>query len=318
MIDYTFEMYFFTSIMRVNTWLVRFLDILPQDVVWIFSKRYIAGKELKDAISVTRKLNSIGAKASMDLLGEFQTRSEKVQYYKEEYIRLIESSVENGLDNSFSVKPSMFGLLLDENQCYSNIRDIVAKAASLDRCVRIDMEDSQCTDRELEIYKKLLEEFPGHVGIVLQAYLKRTLDDLKDLVKFDAGRGLINVRICKGIYNEPAEIAYKNKQEINQHYLEDLEFMLNNNIYAAIATHDKKLVAGAYDMIARLNVPVNKYEFQMLYGVTPELRKSIIDKGHTMRIYVPYGKDWYNYSTRRLRENPRMVTHIIKALFFRG
>lgn len=301
-----------------NKWLVRLLDFLPRDVVWIFSKRYIAGKELKDAVTVTRKLNSQGIKASMDLLGEFQTRAEKVQYYREEYIRLIETSVEKGLDNSFSVKPTMFGLLLDENKCYGNLREIVEKAASHERCIRIDMEDSQCTDRELKLYKKLVEEFPGHVGIVLQAYLKRTLNDLKDLVIFDKGRGLINVRICKGIYNEPAEIAYKKKEEINTNFLIDLEYMLENNIYAAIATHDKSLIKGAYALVAKHRIPNEKFEFQMLYGVTPELRKSVVEKGHTMRVYVPYGKDWYNYSSRRLRENPMMVTHIIKALFVRG
>lgn len=301
-----------------NKWLVRLLDLLPKSVVWIFSKRYIAGTELKDAVNITRKLNQQGIKASMDLLGEFQTRAEKVQYYKEEYIRLIETSVESGLDNSFSVKPTMFGLLLDKNKCYTDIREIVAKAASLDRCVRIDMEDSQCTDMEIDIYKRLLNEFPGHVGIVLQAYLKRTINDLKDLADFDKGRGLINVRICKGIYNEPSEIAFKNKEEINLHFLEDLEFMLQNNMYSAIATHDRKLILGAYNLIAKFNVLNNGFEFQMLYGVTPELRKSVVDRGHTMRVYVPYGKDWYNYSTRRLRENPRMVGHIVKALFFRG
>jgi len=286
--------------------------------VWVFSKRYIAGKELKDAVSVTRKLNNQGIKATMDLLGEFQTRAEKVQYYKDEYIRLIETSVENSLDNSFSVKPTMFGLLLDENMCYANVREIVAKAASLGRFVRIDMEDSQCTDRELDLYRKLLNEFPGHVGIVLQAYLKRTLSDIKNLVEFDKGRGLINVRICKGIYNEPAEMAFKDKEEINLNFLIDLDFMLSNNIFAAIATHDRKLIQGSYVKLKEQKVSHEKFEFQMLYGVTPELRKSIVDRGHTMRVYVPYGKDWYNYSTRRLRENPKMVSHIIKALFFRG
>ncbi len=301
-----------------NKWLVGLLAYLPKDVVWIFSKRYIAGKELKDAVRVTKKLNSLNIKASMDLLGEFQTRRENIQYYKEEYLRLIEASVEHGLDNSFSVKPTMFGLLLDEQMCYSNIREIVAKAASYERCVRIDMEDSQCTDKELELYKKLLEEFPRNVSIVLQAYLRRTLDDLKNLAKFDNGRGLINVRLCKGIYNEPEELAFKNKQEINRHYLDDLEYMVQNNIFAAIATHDRALINGAYDIIGNHHVQGNRFEFQMLYGVTPELRKSIVEKGYTMRIYVPYGKDWFNYSTRRLRENPRMVTHIIKALIVRG
>lgn len=304
--------------MMFNKWLVGLLAYLPKDVVWIFSKRYIAGKELKDAVRVTKKLNSLNIKASMDLLGEFQTRRENIQYYKEEYLRLIEASVEHGLDNSFSVKPTMFGLLLDEQMCYSNIREIVAKAASYERCVRIDMEDSQCTDKELELYKKLLEEFPRNVSIVLQAYLRRTLDDLKNLAKFDNGRGLINVRLCKGIYNEPEELAFKNKQEINRHYLDDLEYMVQNNIFAAIATHDRALINGAYDIIGNHHVQGNRFEFQMLYGVTPELRKSIVEKGYTMRIYVPYGKDWFNYSTRRLRENPRMALHIIKALIFRG
>jgi proline dehydrogenase len=232
-----------------NQWIVAMLKYMPKDLVWVFSKRYIAGKELKDAVNVTRKLNKQGVKATMDLLGEFQTRAEKVQYYKDEYIRLIQTSVEKDLDNSFSVKPTMFGLLLNEEMCYVHIREIVAKAASHKRFVRIDMEDTQCTDMELSMYKRLLEEFPGHVGIVLQAYLKRTLNDLKDLVTFDKGRGLINVRICKGIYNEPSELSFKDKDEINKHYLIDLDYMLNNNIYSAIATHDRKLISGAYEKL---------------------------------------------------------------------
>jgi proline dehydrogenase len=301
-----------------NKWIVKLLDFFPKDLVWLFSKRYIAGKELKDAVNVTLNLNKQKIKATMDILGEFQTRSEKVAYYKQEYMRLIEESVARGLDNSFSVKPTMFELLTHEEQCFQHIHDITAKAASLGRFVRIDMEDTQCTDKELALYRKLLEEFPGHVGIVLQAYLKRTMADLKDLTAFDNGRGLINVRICKGIYNEPAEMAFKNKNEINQNYLDDLDFMLRNNIFAAIATHDKKLIVGALAKINEYKIDKSRYEFQMLYGVTPELRRSIVEKGHTMRVYVPYGKDWYNYSTRRLRENPQMVSHIIKALVVRG
>ena len=156
------------------------------------------------------------------------------------------------------------------------------------------------------------------LGFVLQAYLKRTMDDLKDLVAFDRGRGLINVRLCKGIYNEPAAFAFKKRDEINENYLVDLEYMLSHNIYAAIATHDKTLIEGAYHLIERLKIQHNRLEFQMLYGVTPELRKSIVEKGYTMRVYVPYGRDWFNYSTRRLKENPSMITHMIKALFIRG
>jgi len=212
----------------------------------------------------------------------------------------------------------MFGLLLDKELCYKHIRDIVAKAASLNRFVRIDMEDTQCTDMEIGLYKRLLDEFPGHVGLVFQAYLKRTLEDLKDLAAFDRGRGLINIRICKGIYNEPAALAYKNREEINRNFLIDLEYMFRNNIYAAIATHDRKLIDGSYQLLKACMVPTARFEFQMLYGVTPELRKSIVDKGYSMRVYVPYGKDWFNYSTRRLKENPSMIPHMIKALFIRG
>jgi proline dehydrogenase len=302
----------------INKLIVGMLQYLPKDFVWIFSKRYIAGKAHEDALRVTRKLNSQRIKATMDLLGEFLTRAEKVDYYKQEYMLLMEESVKSGLDNSFSVKPTMFGLLLDKEMCYNHLRDIVAKAASLNRFVRIDMEDTQCTDMEIALYKRLLDEFPGHVGLVLQAYLKRTLDDLKDLTAFDRGRGLINIRICKGIYNEPAALAFKNKEEINRNFLIDLEYMLRSNIYAAIATHDRKLIDGSYQLLKAFEVPADRFEFQMLYGVTPELRKSIVDKGYTVRVYVPYGKDWFNYSTRRLKENPSMIPYMIKALFVRG
>ena len=228
----------------INALIVGMLQYLPKDFVWIFSRRYIAGEDLQQAVKVTQKLNSQGIKATMDLLGEFLTRAEKVGYYKKEYLRLIEESVHRGLDNSFSVKPTMFGLLLDPVMCYENLREIVGKAASKGRFVRIDMEDTQCTSMEIDLYKRLLNEFPQNVGIVLQAYLKRTLDDLKDLADFDQGRGLINIRICKGIYNESAELAFKNKEEINRNYLIDLEYMINHNMYAAIATHDKKLIDG--------------------------------------------------------------------------
>ncbi|MFO7369392.1 MAG: proline dehydrogenase family protein [Bacteroidales bacterium] len=302
----------------INRLIVALLPYLPKGLVWVFGKRYIAGKELKDAVVVTAKLNSQKIKATMDLLGEFQTRAEKIEYYKSEYLKLIEESVSKNLDNSFSVKPTMFGLLLDEAMCYKNLHEIVAKAASLGRFVRIDMEDTQCTDRELNLYRQLLNEFPGHIGIVLQAYLKRTLNDLKELVEFDQGRGLVNVRLCKGIYNEPAELAYKNKHEINQNYLVDLDFMFHNNIYPAIATHDRKLITGAYELIKKHAVKPDRFEFQMLYGVTPGLRRSVVEKGYAMRVYVPYGNDWYNYSTRRLKENPHMAWHIIKALIYAG
>jgi len=212
----------------------------------------------------------------------------------------------------------MFGLLIDTEICYKHIREIVAKAASYNNFVRVDMEDSQCVDLEIDLYRKLKAEFPKNVGLVVQAYLKRTLPDLKALLDIHSDEIPLNYRLCKGIYVEPAEIAYKKYEEVNLHFIEDLDFMFANKVYPAIATHDKNLVDASYELIEKYEVTKEKYEFQMLYGVTPELRKSILDKGHIMRVYVPYGKQWFAYSTRRLKENPKMAWLIIKALFVRG
>lgn len=302
----------------INKLIVSLLQLMPKRFVWIFSKRYIAGEGLEDALKITGEFNSKGMLATMDLLGEFLTRPEKVESYKEEYIRLIDESVKRKLDNSFSVKPTMFGLLIDEEMCYNNIRDIVSRAALNRRFVRIDMEDSQCTDREISLYKRLLGEFPGNVGLVLQSYLKRTMNDLNNLAEFDNGRGLVNIRICKGIYNEASSIAFKSKKEININFLKAIDFMFRNKIYAAVATHDREIINGTLKLINEHKISSGEFEFQMLYGVTPDLGKSLVEKGYTLRIYVPYGKDWFNYSTRRLKENPRMVFHIVKALFVRG
>ena len=180
------------------------------------------------------------------------------------------------------------------------------------------MEDSQCTDMEIEIFRRLKKEFPNNVGLVLQAYLKRTRKDIEEMLDLNTAAIPVNFRICKGIYVEPKEIAYKKYEEVNEHFLEDIEFMLMNKIYAGIATHDKPIVEGAFKLIEKYNVPKNMYEFQMLYGVTPELRQSIVDKGHKMRVYVPYGIKWFAYSTRRLKENPKMAGMIIKAIFKQG
>jgi proline dehydrogenase len=180
------------------------------------------------------------------------------------------------------------------------------------------MEDSQCVDLEIELFRKLKSEFPENVGLVFQAYLKRTLNDISNLLDIHSDQVPINYRLCKGIYVESDKIAYKKYEEINEQFLEDLEFMFKNGIYPGIATHDVKLVEGAYKLIEKYKISKEKYEFQMLYGVTPALRKSIIDRGHRLRVYVPFGEKWFAYSTRRLKENPRMANDIMKAIFFRG
>jgi proline dehydrogenase len=231
---------------------------------------------------------------------------------------VIEVAAKNEINGNYSLKPTMFGLLIDKNACYNYIREIVAKASEYHNFIRVDMEDSQCVDLEIELYRKLKAEFPKNVGLVVQAYMKRTMSDLNNLLNIHSEIVPLNYRLCKGIYVEPASIAYKNRDEVNNHFLEDLEFMFANKIYPGIATHDKFLVEGAYKLIKKYNVPKDKYEFQMLYGVTPDLRQSILDNGHRMRVYVPFGEKWFAYSTRRLKENPGMAWLIIKAIFVRG
>jgi proline dehydrogenase len=301
-----------------NKFIASILPYFPKSFVWLFSKRYIAGKNVDDAIRASKELNSQGIMVTIDILGEFIKNLNEAETNKNEYIELIDRIEKEKINGNYSLKPTMFGLLLDKEVCYKHIREIVAKAASYNNFIRIDMEDSPCTDMEIEIYRRLKLEFPKNVGLVFQAYLKRTLGDIQNLMDIHIPEAPLNFRLCKGIYVEPAKIAYKSYDEVNQHFIEDIEFCLKNGIYPGIATHDKPVVEGAYKLIEKYNVPREKYEFQMLYGVTPELRKSIMDKGHRMRVYVPFGEQWFGYSTRRLKENPKMAWLIIKAIFVRG
>ena len=301
-----------------NKFIASILPYFPKSFVWLFSKRYIAGKTVEDAIRVSKDLNSQGIMVTIDILGEFIKNLNEAEKNRKEYIELIERVEKEKINGNYSVKPTMFGLLLDKEVCYNHIREIVAKAASYNNFIRIDMEDSPCTDMEIEIYRRLKLEFPKNVGLVLQAYMKRTLTDIQNLMDIHTPEAPLNFRLCKGIYVEPAKIAYKGYEEINQHFIEDIDYCLKNGIYPGIATHDKPVVEGAYKLIEKYSVPREKYEFQMLYGVTPELRKSITDKGHRMRVYVPFGEQWFGYSTRRLKENPKMAWLIIKAIFVRG
>jgi len=301
-----------------NKLIAAILPFFPKKFIWIFSKSYISGETIEDAMRVSKDLNSKKIKVTLDILGEFIETPEEAESNKKEYLNLIDVSHKNEIDGNFSLKPTSFGLLFDKNLCFNHILEIVAKAASYNSFIRIDMEDSPSTDLEIELFRKLKAEFPRNVGLVVQAYLKRTLRDIEQLNDLNTSEIPINFRLCKGIYIEPAAIAYKKYEEINQHYLEDLEYMFRNKIYVGIATHDKPLVEGAYKLIEKYNIPKNMYEFQMLYGVTPKLRESILNGGHTMRVYVPYGKQWFGYSTRRLKENPKMASHIMKAVFYKG
>ena len=301
-----------------NKFIAAILPYFPKKFIWIFSRAYISGENIEDAMHVSKDLNSKKIKVSLDVLGEFIKTLDEAESNKKEYLHLIDISYKNNIDGHFSLKPTSFGLLLDKEICYNHIREIIVKAASYNGFVRIDMEDSPCTDDEITLFRRLKAEFPANVGLVVQAYLRRTFKDLEQMLDLNNSTIPVNFRLCKGIYIEPEAISFKKHDEINRHYLEDLEFMFRNKIYVGIATHDKPLVESAYNLIKKYNVPKDMYEFQMLYGVTPKLRESIVNEGHTMRVYVPFGKQWFGYSTRRLKENPKMASHIMKAVFYKG
>lgn len=302
----------------LNKLIANLLPHMPKKLVWVFSKRYIAGETIEEGLLASKLLNEKKIEVTIDLLGEFIKTLEEARVNKNYYFDIIKRFSSEKVTGNFSLKPTMFGLLIDKETCYNYIREIVALAARKNSFVRIDMEDSSCVDMEIEIFKKLRAEFPKNVGLVLQAYLRRTMSDLENLNALNSETNPINFRLCKGIYVEPEKIAYKDYQEVRDNFLNQLDYMFRNKMYAAIATHDKFLVDNALLMIDKYKIPKNMYEFQMLYGVTPDLRQSIVDRGHKMRVYVPFGKQWFNYSTRRLKENPKIASDIIKALFIRG
>jgi proline dehydrogenase len=302
----------------IHQLIARMLPFLPKKLVWLFSRRYIAGIHLEDACTAAIELMRNGAWATVDHLGEFISQLEQVAEARDACLNALERFAKEEVNMTCSLKPTSFGLLINFDHCYQQVRAVVVRAHDLGKMVRIDMEDASCVDRELELYRRLHAEFPHNVGIVIQSYLRRTAEDLKQLVACHADATPVNVRLCKGIYQESEAIAFKTREEINARYLADLEFLLGHGIYVGIATHDRFLVMGAYDLIAKYGLSPMQYEFQMLYGVTPELRTEIIAQGHHLRVYIPYGHDWFGYSTRRLRENPKMVGQIIKALFKRG
>ena len=302
----------------LNKLIANILPFMPKKLVWVFSKRYIAGESLEEGLLASKLLNEKGVEVTVDILGEFITTLDEAEKNRDEYIEVIKRFTSEKVKGNFSIKPTMFGLLIDKEVCYNLLREVVQFAAGINSFVRIDMEDSQCVDMELDIFRRLRKEFPKHVGLVLQAYLRRTESDLIALNDLNTANAPISFRLCKGIYVEPENVAFKEYDEVRQHFLTDLKYMFENKMYVGIATHDKFLVEESMKMIREMNIAKDMYEFQMLYGVTPELRQLIVDNGHKMRVYVPFGDKWFNYSTRRLKENPKMAQHIIKALFIRG
>lgn len=303
----------------INKLIANTLPYMPKKLVWVFSKRYVAGETIDEGIVKSKELNDKGILVTVDLLGEFIHTIEEAEQNKNEYLKIVDRFSKENIKGNFSIKPTSFGLLIDTEKCYEYVREVVEAAAKINNFVRVDMEDSSCTTLEIDMFKRLKAEFPTHVGLVFQAYMKRTYSDIEKLIEeVHTDEAPLNIRMCKGIYVEPAEVAYKDYHEVRHHFLTDLELMFKNGVYVGIATHDDFLVREAMALIEKYKVASDKYEFQMLYGVTPGLRDSIVAKEHKMRIYVPYGKDWFGYCSRRIKENPKMVTDIVKAVFVRG
>jgi proline dehydrogenase len=301
-----------------NKWIAGVLPFMPKGFVWIFSKKYIAGAKVDDAIRVSRELNRKNMLSTIDVLGEFIETTEQAEVNKQEYLALIDRVCGESIDCSFSVKPTSFGLLIDRETCYRHLREIVSRAKEYKRMIRLDMEDSKCVDDELALFKRLYNEFPANVGIVLQVYLHRTYQDILDLSTFLNKKHPINVRLCKGIYVESPTVAFKDKEEIRKHYIDDLKLLIEKGFVPAIATHDKFLIKKSLEFIQTYQLNKSDYEFQMLYGVAESLRDQLVIEGHQMRVYVPYGQDWFGYSTRRLKENPKVVNHIMKSILHLG
>lgn len=296
----------------LNTLIVKVTQMLPKSMVRVFAGKYIAGEELQDAINLVKTLNSKGIYATMDVLGESIKNKEEAIGAKKKCLEVLDAIETNKLKANLSIKPTQMGLAIDEEFAYQQILEIVQKAKSFNNFIRIDMEDSPNTDSTIKVYKKLHEKI-GHVGIVLQAYLKRTLNDVEQLNKLGT-----NYRLCKGIYIESESIAYKDKQMIRDNFLKALRLMLKNGNYVGIATHDDYLIEYSYKMIKEMNIPKDKFEFQMLLGVKEDLRYKINSDGYKVRIYVPFGKDWYAYSIRRLKENPQIAGYVFKNIFSFG
>ena len=281
--------------------LVRLLPAVPKPVVQRLSSRYIAGPTLDDALSVVRELNDAGKLATIDVLGEEVSSADEARAIAGQYHDVLAQIDDQGLRSGISVKLTALGLELDHELCRDNLESVVRDAAARGNFVRIDMADSSTTERTLQLYRTLRAEGHTYVGVVLQAYMRRTLDDVP---------GLDDVRLCKGIYVEPHSIAFRDFDDVRTNYLQALEKLVGQGSYVAIATHDEYLLDSALRVVSDAGIPRDRYEFQMLLGVRPERGDELVAAGHRVRVYVPYGTHWYEYSLRRLQENPKIAGYI--------
>ena len=297
----------------INKLIASSVSVFPKWFIELFSKSYVAGYSSNEVLSIVKELNGNGFSATIDILGEHVKDLDISKNITQQYCELFENINLRSIDSNISVKPTHIGLDISKNVVLENFNKIIEVARDKSNFLRIDMESSNNTDDTFEIYNSLKNKYP-EVGVVLQAYLKRSIDDIENLAgpKF-------NARICKGIYKEDSEIAYKEKDMINNNFLEMAKLMLQKNSYACFATHDQQLIDSLVELVEKMKIETTKFEFQVLYGVPMNGKlEKLISKGYKVRIYVPFGPDWYEYSLRRLKENPNIAGYVIKNLFLRN
>jgi proline dehydrogenase len=283
------------------------LPAVPRAVVYRVAQRYIAGVTLEQALATAKRLVDRGLRTTTALLGEKVTDPREVESTVAEYVRLLDALDREGIDGGISVKPTHVGLSIDAALCHASIERLAVEAARRRRFVRIDMEDHRTTDATLLIHENLRQRH-DNVGVVLQAYLKRTLDDVEALPRGSS------VRLCKGIYVEPAYLVVGGYEAVRANFLRVLERLVQRGMWPAIATHDEWLLRESIGLVDAAGRGHDDWEIQMLHGVAPQLRERLAAEGRRIRLYLPYGPDWYDYSLRRLRENPRIAMHVLRAL----
>jgi proline dehydrogenase len=296
----------------VDHLLARAVPLMPRMLVRRFAAPYIAGETLPDAVATSRVLNAAGKRVTVDVLGEEIAAIGDALAIRDAYLGVLGAIAEHGLDGDVSVKPTALGLNVDRAACRDLVGGIATAAAERGTTVEIDMEDSSTTDDILAVYRELHAAGHGNLGIVLQAMLKRTPDDVASL----AGMAP-RVRICKGIYVEPPTVALQGFDEVRAAWVAALERLIAIGAYPAIATHDGYLVQQAVERVAAAGLAADRYEFQMLLGVRPGLGDQLVRDGHPVRVYVPFGSRWYEYSVRRLRENPGLARSVARGTLAR-
>ena len=273
--------------------------------------RFIAGESIDEAVAAIREVNAHGCSASFDHLNESVSSTAETEAEVREYLDVLTRIDETGINSNVSIKLTQFGLEMDPDLAYRNARRVVEDAARRGNFVRVDMEASNVTQATIDVFKRLRAEFGlNDVGIVLQSYLYRTMDDARDLLKIPA-----RIRLCKGAYNEPPEVAYPDKKDVDANYVRVMQLLLSSGIYHGIATHDPKMIDATVDFAQREGVSKDAFEFQMLYGIRRDLQEQLARDGYGMRVYVPYGKHWYPYFMRRLAERPANIWFVLKNLW---